>query len=156
MAEPVLTAYVDGSFLPGAGRYGYGVVLLPPDGEKVTLSGSGNNPETLAIRNVGGEMLGAMHAVQWAMRNGYPQIHICYDYSGIEMWATGAWKRKNALTAKYHDYMQKCMQVIKVTFEKVDAHTGVAYNEEADQLAKAAIEEAARNDVSEGGTKEEA
>ena len=143
MNPAVLTAYVDGSFLPAAGRYGYGVVLLTPEGEKVTLSGSGDNPETLAIRNVGGEMLGAMHAVQWAMRNGYRALHICYDYSGIEMWATGGWKRKNPLTAKYHEYMQKCMKAVRVTFEKVEAHTGVEYNEEADRLAKAAIEEAA-------------
>ena len=143
MALREVKAYVDRSFLPAAGRYGYGCVILTPEGEKFTLSGSGDNPETLAIRNVGGEMLGAMHSVQWALRHGYPAIRIFYDYSGIEMWATGAWKRKNPLTAKYHEYMQKCMGAIRISFEKVEAHTGVEFNEEADKLAKGASEEAA-------------
>ena len=135
-----LKAYVDGSFLPALGRYGYGCVLLTPEGEEVALSGSGDNPETMAVRNVGGEMLAAMHAVQWALQHGYPSIHILYDYSGIEMWATGAWKRKNPLTAKDHEYMKRCGEKIVISFEKVEAHTGDEFNEKADRLAKEAIE----------------
>ncbi|MBR1759281.1 MAG: reverse transcriptase-like protein [Lachnospiraceae bacterium] len=139
MSKHILTAYVDGSYNTKLERYGYGVVLLTPEGEEMTLSGSGNNPETLAIHNVAGEMLAAMHAVSWAKKHGYAAIRICYDYSGIEMWATGAWKRKNPLTAKYHEYMKESMKTVRISFEKVEAHTGVTYNEMADKLAKEAI-----------------
>lgn len=134
-----VTAYVDGSYNEAIGRYAFGCVLLLPDGEIVRKSGNGNNPETLAIRNVGGEMLGAMYAVQWARKHSFESIEICYDYSGIACWATGAWKTKNELTKKYAGFMQRQGNFIKITFTKVKAHTGDRYNEEADELAKAAL-----------------
>jgi len=55
----------------------------------------------LAIRNVAGEMLGAMYAVKWAMVNGYKEIELRYDYEGIEKWVQGIWKAKNELAQKY-------------------------------------------------------
>lgn len=48
----------------------------------------------MAIRNVAGEMHGAMYAVQWAFENGYSSVVIHYDYEGIEKWATGVWSAK--------------------------------------------------------------
>ena len=50
--------------------------------------GNGENPESLVLHNVAGEMLGAMYAVQWCLKNEYPAIKICYDYAGIEAWVT--------------------------------------------------------------------
>lgn len=134
-----VTAYVDGSYNEALGRYAFGCVFLLPDGEIVRRSGNGCSPGTLAIRNVGGEMLGAMYAVQWARKKGFSSIEICYDYSGIECWATGAWKTKNELTKKYAAFMQRQSNFIAVTFKKVKAHTGDHYNEEADNLAKEAL-----------------
>ena len=87
-AEKCLQAYVDGSFDKKIKRYSFGCVLLLPDGEVVRESGSGNDPKSLELRNVTGEMLGAMFAVKWAMKHGYEAIEICYDYAGIEQWAT--------------------------------------------------------------------
>lgn len=139
--EGEIIAYVDGSFDVSLGRYAYGCVLLAPTGEIIRESGSGNNPESAALRNVTGEMLGAMHAVKWSMEHGYLAVDIRYDYMGIEMWATGGWKAKNDLTQKYAEYMQRQAQKIKITFQKIAAHTGVKYNEEADKLAKAALQQ---------------
>lgn len=132
-------AYVDGSYHEAAGRYSFGCVLLKPEGEIVRKSGSGNQPESLALRNVTGEMLGAMFAVQWTMKHGYKAVDIRYDYSGIEMWATGRWKAKNELTQKYAAYMQKHRSTVDITYQKIAAHTGEKYNEEADLLAKEAL-----------------
>ena len=137
-----IIAYVDGSFEVTLGRYAYGCVILKPDGEIVRESGSGNNPESAALRNVTGEMLGAMNAVKWCIQNGYNAVDIRYDYMGIEMWATGGWKAKNSLTQSYAEYMQRNAQRVKITFKKIAAHTGDKYNEEADKLAKAALLEA--------------
>lgn len=134
-----IIAYVDGSFDKKIGRYSFGCVFLTPNGEVIKKSGNGDNPESLLLRNVAGEMLGAMSALQWCVKNGYPAIDIRYDYSGIEKWVTGEWRAKNDLTKKYAEYMRKLGKKITVTFTKVQAHTGNFYNEEADRLAKEAL-----------------
>ena len=135
-----IIAYVDGSFEVLLGRYAYGCVILTPEGEIFRESGSGNNPESAALRNVTGEMLGAMNVVKWCIEHGYQAVDIRYDYMGIEMWATGGWKAKNTLTQKYAEYMQRQAKRIQIAFKKIAAHTGDKYNEEADKLAKAALE----------------
>lgn len=136
-----VVAYVDGSFDKAIGRYSFGCVILTPEGDVIREFGNGDNPDSLALRNVTGEMLGAMFAVQWCMVNGYPAVNICYDYSGVEMWVTGAWKAKNELTQKYAAYMQKNGKAINISFTKIAAHTGDYYNEEADKLAKRGLTE---------------
>ena len=137
--EHRLIAYVDGSFDAAIGKYAFGCVILTPDGDIIKESGNGDNPESLAIRNVAGEMLGAMTAVRWAITNGYDNLELRYDYEGIEKWVTGAWKAKNTLTQKYAEYMQRQQNHIKISFGKVKAHSGDYYNEEADKLAKEAL-----------------
>ena len=137
----LLTAYVDGSFDARLGRYSFGCVLLLPSGEILRRSGSGDNPESAALRNVTGEMLGAMYAVRWCAKNGYPALKLCYDYMGIEMWAVGGWRAKTELTQKYALFMQEYGKKLAITFQKIAAHTGDRYNEEADRLAKAALTE---------------
>lgn len=137
--ENMVIAYVDGSFEKSIGRYAFGCVLLTPDGQEIRESGSGSDPAGVAIRNVAGEMLGAMNAVKWAQENGYPAVEIRYDYEGVEKWVTGVWRAKTPLTSKYAVHMQEAGKKIKISFCKVAAHTGNHYNEEADQLAKSAL-----------------
>lgn len=137
--DNMVIAYVDGSFEKSINKYSYGCILLTPDGKEIRKSGSGDDPACAAIRNVAGEMLGAMNAVKWAKENGYPRIEIRYDYQGVEKWVTGAWRTKNELTSKYAQYMQRAGQTIHISFCKVAAHTGDFYNEQADKLAKEAL-----------------
>ena len=137
--ENMVIAYVDGSFEKSIGRYAFGCVLLTPDGQEIRESGSGSDPAGVAIRNVAGEMLGAMNAVKWAQENGYPAVEIRYDYEGVEKWVTGVWRAKTPLTSKYAVHMQEAGKKIQISFCKVAAHTGNHYNEEADQLAKSAL-----------------
>lgn len=137
--ENMVIAYVDGSFEKSIERYAFGCVLLTPDGEEIRESGSGSDPACAAIRNVAGEMLGALHAVRWAQKNGYPAIEIRYDYEGVEKWVTGVWRAKTPLTSKYAKMMQEAGSQIRISFCKVAAHTGNHYNELADQLAKSAL-----------------
>ena len=93
----------------------------------------------MKIRNVAGEMLGAMNAVQWAKEHDYPAVELRYDYEGVEKWVTGVWRARTPLTSKYAAHMQEAAKQIKISFCKVAAHTGNHYNEEADQLAKSAL-----------------
>ncbi len=139
--DNTLIAYVDGSYNVAKGIYGYGCVLLLPEDEEAyeKISGSGNDTEVAKLRNVAGEMLGAMNAVKYAGQKGYKKLTIYYDYMGIEMWATGGWKCKNEYTMGYRDYMKKMSSLVDVSFEKVAAHTGDRFNELADKLAKEAV-----------------
>lgn len=138
--ESVIT-YVDGSYEHSMLKYAFGCVFLLPDGRVLTENGSGNNPDSAKLRNVTGEMLGAMFAVRWAMKNGFKKIEIRYDYEGVEKWVTGVWKSKTELTRKYAEAMRSWGTKIQLSFTKVAAHANVYYNEMADQLAKAALEE---------------
>jgi ribonuclease HI len=131
-------AFVDGSFNSVSGVYGYGGFLVS-GGEKYLLQGSGSDPEMTSMRNVSGEILGCMAAVEQALSLGLNELVIYYDYLGIEMWATGGWKRNKPGTIAYHDYMQEAGQKIVITFQKVKGHSGVEGNEEADRLAKEAV-----------------
>jgi ribonuclease HI len=134
-----LVCYVDGSYNHSIPKYAFGCVFLLPDGLILTESGNGDQPASLALRNVTGEMLGAMYAVRFAMKNAFTHIDIRYDYEGIEKWVTGAWKSKTDLTKKYANAMRSWGTKIRITFRKVTAHTKVYYNDMADKLAKEAL-----------------
>ncbi len=134
-----LVAYVDGSYEHSLLKYAFGCVFLLPDRRLLTEKGSGNNPDSAKLRNVTGEMLGAMFAVKWALKNGFRRIEIRYDYEGVEKWVTGAWKSKTDLTQKYAEAMRNWSGKIAISFTKVAAHTNVYYNEMADELAKSAL-----------------
>lgn len=131
-------AFVDGSFNKGTHTYGYGGFLVT-DNEKYVLQGADNDAEMATMRNVAGEIKGAEAAVKKAIELGIKELVIYYDYMGIEMWATGAWKRNKAGTIAYHDYIMSVREQIKLTFVKVKGHSGVEGNEEADKLAKQAV-----------------
>lgn len=132
-------AYVDGSYDDKLKKYSFGCILLLPSGDIVKESGNGDNPESLAIRNVAGEMLGAMYAVKWAMINGYSEIELRYDYEGIEKWVPGMWKAKNELARKYAAAMNDWKRFIHISFLKIAAHSNNRYNDMADELAKSAL-----------------
>ena len=134
-----LVAYVDGSYEHSLLKYAFGCVFLLPDRRPLTEKGSGNNPDSAKLRNVTGEMLGAMFAVKWALKNGFRKIEIRYDYEGVEKWVTGAWKSKTELTQKYAEAMRNWSRKITISFTKVAAHTNVYFNEMADELAKSAL-----------------
>ena len=131
-------AFVDGSFNKATHTYGYGGFLVT-DNEKYVLQGADNDAEMATMRNVAGEIKGAEAAVKKAIELGIKELVIYYDYMGIEMWATGAWKRNKAGTVAYHDYIMSVREQIKLTFVKVKGHSGVEGNEEADKLAKRAV-----------------
>jgi viroplasmin and RNaseH domain-containing protein len=137
-AMPSVYAFVDGSYNVATHVYGYGGFLIH-DGIKEVLQGSDKDAEMAAMRNVAGEICGSMAAIRKAVELGLPEVTIYYDYMGIEMWATGAWKCNKKGTAAYRDYVASVRNVIVIRFVKVKGHSGIDGNEEADMLAKQAV-----------------
>ena len=117
-AMPSVYAFVDGSYNVATHVYGYGGFLIH-DGIKEVLQGSDKDAEMVEL--------------------GLPEVTIYYDYMGIEMWATGAWKCNKKGTAAYRDYVASVRNVIVIRFVKVKGHSGIDGNEEADMLAKQAV-----------------
>lgn len=131
-------AYVDGSFNLKTSTYGFGI-LAKLNGEEYELNGTGNDPDMLKMRNVSGEILGAMAAVSLAIEKNVKELTLYYDYAGIEMWATGEWKRNLPGTIQYSEFMRKASEKILVHFVHVKGHSGIEGNEKVDKLAKAAV-----------------
>ena len=133
---PDTYAFVDGSFNPDTKTYGYGGFLMHGN-DRFVLQGSDDHPETAQMRNVAGEICGAMAAVRKAQELGLDKLTIFYDYQGIEAWASGKWKCNKTDTIAYKNFVNNCG--IEINFQKVAAHTGIPGNEEADRLAKEAV-----------------
>lgn len=131
-------AYVDGSFDLSNFTYSYGVVFITKEG-KESFSGREDNRELAEMRNVSGELKGAMVAMELAVEREMDTLYLHFDYTGIEQWAVGNWKTNKDGTKAYKKYYDSIKDRLKVVFIKVKAHSGIEYNEEADQLAKDAI-----------------
>lgn len=131
-------AYIDGSFNKDTNEYAYGIVIINSQKEIKTLSGKDNREDVASMRNVAGELKGAMTVVNYVVKNlpEIKKIRIYHDYEGIAKWVTGEWRTNLEFTTKYKEYMNKMKENIEISFEKVKAHTGVEYNEMADKLAK--------------------
>lgn len=137
-----LDAYVDGSFDARKGFYGSGIVLLKNGVVLDELSIAGNDPLFIESYQIAGEVIGCIKAIEWAIQHDYSSITISYDYEGIHAWANGNWQTKKPISQYYKKQFDTLKPKINVTFNKVKAHTGVTYNERADELAKLAIKQA--------------
>lgn len=131
-------AFVDGSFNPDTGVYGYGGYLF--DGTtKYPLQGCGSNPEMASMRNVAGEIEGSMAAVRKAEELGIREMTMFYDYQGIEQWATGQWKTNKDSTKAYAEFMKPENRSVGLSFVHTKGHTGIEGNEIADVMAKNSV-----------------
>lgn len=139
LGDKEIISYVDGSFSLDTFTYSYGVVLLTKD-NKEAFSGRENNEGLSEMRNVAGELKGAMMAMTMALGKGMETLYLYYDYKGIEEWAKGNWKTNKEGTKMYKKYYDSIKDKLDVEFIKVLAHSGVKYNEEADKLAKEALD----------------
>lgn len=131
-------AYVDGSYDDITKSYSYGMVIIYKDDE-LYFSKKFEKDRLSSMRNVAGEIRGAMAAMQYCLDNGIKSISIFYDYEGIEKWCSGAWKATKEGTKKYAAFYKEISKYLDVDFIKVKGHSGDKYNDMADALAKEAL-----------------
>lgn len=134
------TAYVDGSYDSKTEAYSFGGVLLV-DGKSYKFKKKYKRDDYSSMRNVAGEIKGAGYIIQYAINHGLKELHIYYDYLGIEKWYTGQWKANSTIAKEYVQFASNAKAKIKIYFHKVKSHTNNHYNEMADKLAKEALED---------------
>lgn len=135
-----LVAYTDGSYNKKEGCFGAGVVMFKKgcDPQPLLYSKKGFAPEGENGWQVNGEIAAAETAIREAVKAGARSLEIRYDYEGVEKWATGVWRRTKSYTKKYAEYVDSVRNDLAITFTHVKAHSGVAWNDLADQMAKKA------------------
>lgn len=136
--EGVAVAYVDGSYKAETEEFAYGAVLFY-NGEELEFSGADYNPEVKDMRNVAGELKGAMVMMNYCVKHGIKDLEIHHDYEGIARWCRGEWKTTKPGTKMYKSYYDSIRDKLNVTFVKVKGHSGDVNNDRADKLAKSAL-----------------
>lgn len=132
-----LHIYVDGSYNASTEEYSYGMVAVQSDVVLHIESGALKSDSARNIRQIAGELEGAVKGVQYALNKGEKKVVIFHDYIGICYHATGFWDRKEESSKAYYNKMQKLMSSgIEVIFVKVDSHTGDLFNELVDEKCK--------------------
>lgn len=133
-------SFIDGSYNQNTKVYGCGGFLIDQFGKKHIIQKSGNDFGMAKMRNVAGEILGAMEVVCLAQKLGMKKVTIFHDYEGIAAWALGRWKCRKKETKKYAMMIWNAMESgLKIYFRHVKGHSGVDGNDEADGLAKMAV-----------------
>lgn len=134
-----MVAYVDGSFSVEKHCYAFGAVIFYA-GVEHHFYGCGSEKSLVDMRNVAGEIMGAEHAITFALEQNAVLLHIYHDYEGIARWCTGEWQAKKSGTQAYRDcYLHAKASGLEILFHKVQGHSGDRYNELADTLAKSAL-----------------
>jgi ribonuclease H-related protein len=140
-SSPIIEIWVDGSCFPqanGSLRLGWGL-LVKKNGVEIHRD-KGNDIPHAAVehRNVAGEILAILNAIQWCQSQEITNVTIYFDYQGLESWATGAWRAKLPFTQAYAQTVKE--SGITIHWVKVRAHSGDPENDIVDQLAKEAAQ----------------
>lgn len=141
LSDDEVIAFVDGSYSKSADdkeKYSFGVILLTK-GSEDSLYKAFVQKSNIESRNIAGEIEGVKQAISWSISRNKKRIKIFYDYVGIEKWATKKWKTKTKISKEYVKFFEENSKSINIEFEHVKAHSGIEYNEKADELAKKAL-----------------
>ena len=137
-SEDIMVAYVDGSYNDTTKEFSHGMIAFYK-GETIKDCKAYNDQALVSMRNVAGEIKGSEAAMKLALEKGCTQLHIYHDYEGIAKWPLGEWKTNKEGTIAYKQFYDSIKPELRVMFHKVTGHSGDKYNDEADRLAKSAL-----------------
>ncbi len=148
-----LKIYVDGSFdtydanpMTGEKWVHGGLVIIEDTGTKY-IHVTSTSSKLTSMRNVGGEVLAAWIALQYATfyfkdkdlpLGESKELIITYDYEGVGKWALGDWKAKKPGALWYRNIVRELKLAnpdIHITYEWVPGHSFDEGNNLADSVA---------------------
>jgi probable phosphoglycerate mutase len=133
-----IVAYIDGGARGNPGPAGFGVRIEQPDG---TLIEEFCGSIGVATNNVA-EYRGLIAALEWAKQHGLNELQVRSDSLLLVQQMLGRYKVKHPGLQPLHTEACRLVHEIgRVAFE----HVGRAHNADADRLANAAMDEAARS-----------
>ncbi len=129
--------FVDGSFREGIAAYAFALI----DNNSIIHSSAGvlTEKETAGTNQIAGELEAIIKGLEWCRENNYKEVKVCHDLINSQKWASGEFKANNAVTKRYVNFIKTCH--IGIRWKKIQAHTGVEFNEFVDRLAAKAVEE---------------
>lgn len=136
----IISAFVDGSYDKDIEYYGFGFIAYGMN-HIHKQNGAGNEKNMRKMRNVAGEILASIAAIEYAISKGAKKVIIYHDYIGISKWGVREWKTNKEETRAYAEKCVTLSDKIEIAFRKVAGHTGIKGNEIADHLAGSAITE---------------
>lgn len=132
--------YTDGSYSSST-KIGSWAFIVLKNGIKIHEEIGKVKENLLSSRNVSGECVAVLKALQYCDANKINDIEIYHDYKGIQLWIEAsdtekAWEPKTDIAKIYNTWFNKLTKNIKYKFNKVKGHSGNKWNEEVDKLAK--------------------
>lgn len=137
--EDKIYIYVDGSFNNETKKYSYGMVVVKNGHSLEEKNGTGENQDMAQMRNVAGELIGAIAAMRYCIDHNIKDVVLCYDYEGIACWPLREWDTTKIGTRAYVDFYDRICPLVNITFKHIKGHSGNKYNEIADKLARQAL-----------------
>lgn len=133
--------YVDGSYNLQSEKFSYAMVAVRNDVIEYMENGEAEDNSQKQLRQIAGELMGAIKAVEYVKSLGESKVVIFHDYEGIYHHAVGTWARKDNSSKEYYEKINNYINKdkIEIIFVKTDSHSGDIYNEITDSYAKAAI-----------------
>lgn len=133
--EDDFIAFVDGSYCKDTCEYSYALCIVKDN--KVYYEKAEKFNDLNGMRQINGELKGALMACRYAIKNNIKKLYIGYDYKGIEYFATKKWTTNKECIQFYIGAMQKYMELLDIHFIKIPAHKKVfRFNEYVDCLSK--------------------
>ena len=106
--------FVDGSWNNKTKTYGAGVCFMDSDGKVFyELSRGSSDPEMAKSRNIAGECLAAIYAIEVSELMGLKEITIIHDYEGIAKWVVDSadkWKVSSVVSALYSEAYEQAIK----------------------------------------------
>lgn len=133
-------AYVDGSCNASMKICTYGIVLIFPDKIK-KYSGQVLGVPKNVCNSRAAELGATVMALGVAASFGVKKLVLKYDCKAIADTANGKYKKSDILGEWFHNIYLKRREDIKIKLKKVKAHSRDKYNEEADVLARKAMQQ---------------
>lgn len=132
--------WVDGACVPDADglKFGWAYVIQRDGDELRRYASHVIEPYMAPHRNVAAELQAVIYGLEDCRLMSHRAVTVFYDYAGIQEWATGRWKTNTQMTQEYARFITHCP--LRVTWQKVPAHSGVPMNELVDQLATGAAQ----------------